>query len=71
MLKTVDDYISETVAMSLYDIKTPVVSIDQVSGIRYSYLPEESLANGYYKWHPEKIGKMYMYTKQTQKTKNT
>ena len=55
--------------MSLYDIKTPVVSKDQVSGIRYSNLPGEPLANGYYKWHPDKIDKMYMYTKQTKKDK--
>ena len=37
----------------------------QVSGILI--LPGEPLAKGYYKWHPEKKDKKYMYTKQTQK----
>ena len=44
----------------------------QVSGIRYQVSgilisPGEPLVKGYYKWHPEKRGKKYMYTKQTQK----
>ena len=45
-----------------------LVGAHQVSSILI--LPGESLANGYYKWHPEKKGKKYMYTKQTQKNEH-
>ena len=49
------------------DVRHNLSGTSRYQGLGILILPGKPLANGYYKWHPEKKGKTYMYTKQMQK----